>query len=145
MIEKIRIKKDMNISVNIGDVYQIKNQLYVIINVLNVATFFDNGKQRLVAECLGQKYRSENKASQYMSTNVEVTYGLDELDEISYVGEFIFDSAAKIWVQVTSIVSTVLAHEQLKIKYEVPPVIEWGNKDMEEAIFKYRKNHMRLL
>lgn len=145
MIEKIRIKKDTNLPINIGDVYQIKNQLYVIINILNVATISENGKQRLTAECLGQKYRSENKSSQYTSTNVEVTYGLNEVDEISFVGEFIFDSAAEIWVQVTAILSTILEKEQIKIKYEVTPVIEWGIKDVEKAILRYRKKHMHLL
>lgn len=145
MLEKIRMKKKANDPVYVGDVIKYGNELFVVINILSVQVFSSSVDALLVYDCLCQQTQKPNIADEYMTTQAEIMYQAHEYNEISEVGEFIYDEGTGIWVKIDAILSVRMEEKNLFVKYEFTPVNEWSEREISRAIGKERRKHMRLL
>ena len=78
-------------------------------------------------------------------SQAEIMYQAHEYNEISEVGEFIYDEGTGIWVKIDAILSVRMEEKNLFVKYEFTPVNEWSEREISRAIGKERRKHMRLL
>lgn len=145
MLEKIRMKKKASDPVYVGDVIKYDNELFVVINILSVQVLSNPADGSLLYDCLCQQAQKPSISDEYMTTQAEIMYQAHEYDEISEVGEFIYDEGTGIWVKIDAILSVRMEEENLFVKYEFTPVTEWSPREISRAIGNERRKHMRLL
>ncbi|SEM48081.1 hypothetical protein SAMN05216431_10378 [Ligilactobacillus sp. WC1T17] len=145
MLRRILITHQVEYPLQVGDVIEKDNKTYVIINIMDVEPFMRQKKRFVNYTCLCQKYHSPNLASEYIETESELAYTLNEWHTVSHVGDFIYDTETKIYVEVTKILSTRFEGETMYVNYEFTPVPEWSESQMREAVFKYRRRFMHLV
>lgn len=144
MLEKLRLKRTIKEEISIGDVINVKDIRYVVIQIIEI-TPARLDLEAFYFDCLCQQVQTPDLSAEYMTTQAEIVYSLAEYDNISEVGEFIFDDKSGIWIQIDAILNVRFEGTNMYVKYEFTPVVEWSDEEINEAITNERKKSMKLL
>lgn len=144
MLEKIRFRRSLDEPVSIGDVIYYRQANFVVINIISVNVAL-KATGNILYDCLCQQVQTPDLSAEYMTTQAEIVYQPHEFNEISEVGEFIYDESTGIWVQINAIISVRFEDKNMHVKYEFAPVVEWSDNEIKVALNNKRRKQMKLL
>ncbi|GBG95892.1 hypothetical protein LFYK43_23510 [Ligilactobacillus salitolerans] len=146
MIESIRLKRKMSDEIEIGDVVQYHGGTFVVINILGIEAKPTQDNDRSVFYyCLGQLYGSPDLAADYLPTENELQFSVEQYRNVPQVGDVFFDSTLGIWIRISQICNVHFENTTMFARFKFVPIKEWSTQQMESAVAESRTRHMRLL